>query len=96
MGLTNPHPDVESKFPLGYTIEGKRFIFNGEEWPAMPEDFELGKKFVALTEELLKAKAIKTHPVDLREGGIDGILSGMQDLKDGKVSGAKLVYRIGG
>lgn len=60
----------------------------------MPEDFELGQKFVALTEELLQAKVIKPHPVDLREGGIDGILSGMQDLKDGKVSGVKLVYRI--
>lgn len=63
-------------------------------WPASNEDFELAKKFFTLSEKLLDAGHIKPHPVSARSGGLDGILAGMQELKEGKVSGAKLVYRI--
>jgi hypothetical protein len=94
MGIQNPRSDVISTFPLGYTITGERFVIEDEEWPAAPEDFELGKTFSYLAEKLLDQGLIKSHPVKLMEGGLEGILDGMQYLKDGKVSGVKVVYRI--
>jgi hypothetical protein len=95
MGIQNPRSDVASVFPLGYTITGERFVIEEQEWVASPEDFELGNIFATLAERLLNENLIKSHPVQLMEGGLEGVLDGMQYLKDGKVSGVKIVYRIG-
>ena len=35
------------------------------------------------------------HPPSLRQGGLAGILDGMQEMKQGRVSGEKLVYLVG-
>ena len=94
MGIDSPRKDVKSIFFLGYTLAGEAFEFEGTTWPAVPEDFELGKKFFTLTETLLGKGLIKPHPTSVREGGLGGVLDGMQQLKDGKVSGMKLVYRV--
>lgn len=94
MGIDFPRDDVQNKFFLGYTVANEDFEIEGEVWPADPEDFELGKKFFSLTEKLLEQGIIKPHPLSVRHG-MEGILDGMQEMKDGKVSGVKLVYRIG-
>jgi len=80
---------------LGYTIFGEEFQIEGQVWPTDLQDFELGKKFISLVEILLKDGKIKPHPASVRDG-LAGILDGMEEIKDGKVSGQKLVYRIGG
>jgi hypothetical protein len=38
------------------------------------------------------------HPqkVDLGGAGLEGVLSGLQTMRDGKVTGFKLVYHVGG
>jgi hypothetical protein len=36
------------------------------------------------------------HPVKLGSGGLEGVLDGLDQLKEGKVSGVKLVYKIDG
>lgn len=94
MGIEFPRGDVRNVFFLGYTIGGEIFEIEGQVFDAVPEDAELGKKFIALAEELLKEGKIRPHPVDVRVG-IENILDGMQEMKDGKVSGVKLVYKIG-
>jgi len=94
MGVDAPREDVKSTFFLGYTVTGESFWYEDEEWPAVPEDFELGVRFYTLAEELLAQGRIKAHKPSVREGGLDGILSGMQELKEGKVSGEKLVYLL--
>ncbi|KAH8662830.1 putative zinc-binding oxidoreductase ToxD [Tricladium varicosporioides] len=94
MDIQSPRKDVTSIFPLGYTVLGEEFVIESTVWPASVEDFELAKEFFTLTEKLLDAGYIKPHPVSARSGGLDSILAGMQELKEGKVSGAKLVYRI--
>jgi hypothetical protein len=80
---------------IAYTIRGEAFESDGEIWPPSlsTEDFELGKRFVPLVEELLKLRLVKTHPVTVRDG-LEGVLTGMKEYEDGKVSGVKLVYRI--
>ncbi len=95
MGVADfPREDVRNIFFLGYTALNEEFEIEGEVWPVVPEDFELVKNFCNLTDRLLEQGKIKAHPASVRLG-IEGILDGMQELKEGKVSGAKLVYRIG-
>ena len=94
MGIPFPRDDVRNIFFLGYTASGEPFEIEGEVWPVVPEDFELCKKLFTLTEKLLESRLIKAHPVLLREGGLEGIKGGMREMKEGKVSGVKLVYRI--
>ncbi len=95
MGVPDfPREDVRNIFFLGYTALNEEFEIEGEVWPAVPEDFELAKNFCDLAEKLLEQGKIKPHPASVRRG-IEGILEGMQELKEGKVSGVKLVYRIG-
>ena len=52
------------------------------------------KMFWSLAETLLKEKKIKVHPVDIRPEGLRGVLEGLDQMRKGKVSGKKLVYRI--
>jgi hypothetical protein len=94
MGIGFPRKDVKNVFFLGYTATGEAFEIEGELWPAVPEDFELAREFTSLVEKLLEQGLIKNHPVSMQDGGLDAILGGMQELKEGKVSGVKLVYQI--
>jgi uncharacterized protein YfbU (UPF0304 family) len=58
------------------------------------DDFEHSKILWGKAEKLLEAKKFKPHRYEIRSGGLNGILSGLEDLKDSKVSGIKIVYRI--
>ena len=89
-----PREDVKYTFTLGYTVVGEDFRMVGREFKASQEDFEFANKFTVLAERLLKEGKLKPHKKEIREGGLDGILKGLADLKEGRVSGTKLVYRI--
>ena len=89
-----PREDVESTTTLMYTIFGESFKFGPQEIPAVSEDFEYAKKFLAMTEGLLKEGKIQAHKQTVGKDGLEGVLKGMEDMKNGKVSGEKLVYRI--
>lgn len=97
MGIPFPRPESEVRnvFFLGYTVAGEAFEIEGERWEAVPEDWELAKRFFTLAEKLVGGGLIKAHPAKVMEGGLEGIVGGMQMLKEGKVSGVKLVYRVG-
>ncbi|KAF7912634.1 uncharacterized protein EAF01_001655 [Botrytis porri] len=95
MGIEIPRDDVSNIFFLGYSITGEEYEIEGEVWLAAPEDFELGKRAFLLLERLLEKALIKNHPVKVMHGGLNEILEGMREMKDGKVSGKKLVYRFG-
>jgi NADPH:quinone reductase-like Zn-dependent oxidoreductase len=74
-----PRDDVYNGFTLGYT--------------ASQTDYEFAVKFWKVAADLLNEGKIKPHPAEVR-GGLEDIPQGLKDLKDGKVSGKKLVYRI--
>lgn len=94
MGIELRRKDVKNLFPLGYTITGEAFEMEGDHYAAVPEDFEFAKRFAIVVEKLLEEGLIKNHPVDSREGGLNGIMGGLKDMKEGKLSGKKLVYRL--
>ncbi|KAK2799394.1 hypothetical protein FQN50_008500 [Emmonsiellopsis sp. PD_5] len=43
----------------------------------------------------LQEKQLTGHPFEVREGGLEGVEQGLRDLKAGKASAVKYVYRIG-
>lgn len=90
----SPRDDVESVGTLMYTIFGEEFTFGAHKIPAVPEDFEFAKKFIAITEKLLAEGKLKPHTVKLGKDGLEGVLKGLEDMKAGKVSGNKLVYLV--
>jgi len=57
-------------------------------------DFDFAKKFRAEAQTLLDERRFRTHPVQLRHGGLDGIMDGLDDIKNDGVSGQKLVYTL--
>ncbi|KAL9052722.1 MAG: hypothetical protein Q9162_005223 [Coniocarpon cinnabarinum] len=78
---------------VGYTAVGEEFFFRGTVFKPSPEDFEFAKKWMALCEKLRNQGKWKMEP-SVQAGGIDGIVSGLERLKKGEVSGEKLVYQI--
>lgn len=67
----------------------------GRRRPASKADFENAKRFAIVVDQSLKHKKIRPHPVDVRKTGLEGSVSeGLLELKNGKVSGKKLVYLL--
>ncbi|KAK8249448.1 chaperonin 10-like protein [Phyllosticta capitalensis] len=89
-----PRQDIDHRYTLGYTVVGEEFTKFGHNFPAKKEDYEFGKMFWALSQKLLEEGKFRVHQPDIREGGLEGVLEGLDDLRQGKVSGKKLVYRI--
>ena len=93
--LTNTHANASSQATLGYTVTGEAFkFFGGMEFPAKPQDFEFGKTFWELATKLLASQQLTVHPTKVGSGGLQGVLKGLDELREGKVSGVKLVYRV--
>jgi hypothetical protein len=69
-------------------------MFGDNEFPAKPEDFEFASKFWAVAEKLLAEGKVKPHRPNVRPDGLKGILNGLQLMREGKVSGEKLVYNV--
>jgi len=65
------------------------------DFPASKEDFEFAKMFWELSTKLVASKQISVHPPKVGKGGLKGVLEGMQEMREGKVSGVKLVYKVG-
>jgi len=64
----------------------------------MPEVYQSCSQFWEVAEKLFAEKKLIPHPqkVNLEGEGLEGVLKGLQIMRDGKVSGFKLVYRIQG
>ncbi|KAI0489983.1 putative zinc-binding oxidoreductase ToxD [Xylaria cf. heliscus] len=94
LGVDCPREDVESIFFLGYSLSGESYIFEAERFPAQPEDLEFARKWIPMAEGLWAGGKLKTHPERVGEGGLLGCLDGMEEMRRGRVSGVKLVYRV--
>ncbi|KAK9366419.1 hypothetical protein V1509DRAFT_629835 [Lipomyces kononenkoae] len=82
MGVDSPREDVKSIFFLGYSAIG--------ELPFRRKG--VGRLFLKITyawpRSFLNMEILnKPHPATVRADGLEAILSGLEDLKRGKVSG---------
>lgn len=95
LGEDCPRADVKSVFYLGYETSGEFYIFEGDEFEAKPETYEFTRKFYKdVVQGLWDEGKIKAHPQRVGGDGLIGVLSGMQAMKQKKVSGEKLVYLV--
>jgi NADPH:quinone reductase-like Zn-dependent oxidoreductase len=94
--LSNKFPREDSKYSatLMYTVFGEEFQKGGITYPASEADFNFGKKWFTLSEKLLAEGKLVPHPAKVGTGGLEGVLQGLDDLKNGRVSGQKLVYNL--
>lgn len=89
-----PRKDVNNRRTLAYTGIGETFHKGGTEFAADQSHLDFQVKFWELSRELLAQGKIKVHPPEVREGGLEKVLEGAEDLKQNRVSGVKLVYRV--
>ncbi|KAJ0299869.1 hypothetical protein Brms1b_013005 [Colletotrichum noveboracense] len=89
------NPNVDVQMSLYYTVFGEEFGYFGKR-DAVPENYEFGKRFWELSRELLAEGKLKPIRVIKNRGGsgLDGVIVGLKELKEGKVSAGKLVYTI--
>ncbi|PVI00909.1 GroES-like protein [Periconia macrospinosa] len=90
------NPAVNARSILAYSASGDPWMYEKEYFPAVVEDFEFQKKFIVLAEKLFAEGLIKTPRVFLNRGGsgLEGILHGLEQSREGKVRGGKLVYTL--
>lgn len=87
---------VDTDWTIGYTAFGETFTRGGRVFEAKPEDSKFAKMFWELSAKLLAEGKVKVARMAVDQGGsgLKGIFKGLEDLKQGRVSGTKLVYRI--
>jgi len=75
---------------------GEAFKFGPKHVPAEPEDFEFVKMFWELARSLLQEGKVRIHRISVNEGGkgLEGVLKGMDLMRQGKISRRKLVYTL--
>ncbi|KAI9824692.1 MAG: hypothetical protein M1826_007270 [Phylliscum demangeonii] len=89
-----PRADVRNACTMAYSAFGEAFDILGMHFPASAADFDFAVSFAALAEELVRERKIKLHPVGRRDGGLHAIGQGLQELRENRVSGQKLVYTL--
>lgn len=92
-----PREDVCVNVTVAHTIFGESFTkpeLGPEDFPADAGDYEFGQAFWKMTEGLMAEGKFKVHPRDVRGGGLEGALKGLEALKLGEVRGKKLVYNL--
>lgn len=62
--------------------------------PISSEDREFSRRFFEMVEEMLRQRAIRNHPVELRTGGLGSLIAGIQEVRLGSVRAKKLVYPL--
>lgn len=84
-------------FTIAYTCFGETFQSGGKTFEAkdLQEDYEFAVGWAAMFEKLLADGKVKVHPPKVMDGGLDKLLEGLDLLRNDKVSGQKLVYRVG-
>ncbi|KFZ13728.1 hypothetical protein V501_03570 [Pseudogymnoascus sp. VKM F-4519 (FW-2642)] len=92
--VTSINKNVQLKMTLGYTVVGESFKYKSTEIPAVPADFEFGKIFWELSAKLLADGKVKVHKPSVNKfgKGLEGVVQGMQHMREGKVSAEKLVF----
>ncbi|TLD11762.1 hypothetical protein PspLS_11653 [Pyricularia sp. CBS 133598] len=92
-----PRTDVRVVVTVAQIIFGKSFTIpelGREHFPADIGDYEFGRQFWTLTRTLLAKGKIRAHPTDVRGGDPEGVLEGLEELRQAQVAGKKLVYEL--
>lgn len=95
--VTAANPKVtKAGFTMGYSVFGHAYERGGHDFPARPEDAVFAEGWWGLARGLLADGRVKVARMEVNRGGagLEGVVKGLDDLREGKVSGKKLVYTI--
>jgi NADPH:quinone reductase-like Zn-dependent oxidoreductase len=89
------NPAVEPHVSLYYSAFGEPYFYKGPKEP-QPEQLKFATGFWDLSRKLLADGVVKPIRVVKNQGGagLEGVIKGLDDLRDGKYSAAKLVYTL--
>lgn len=90
---TSPREDVRSIFTPGQVALGVDHQMGGRIIPGNEELFEANKKFLRVAERLFRLGKIRPPPTETVHG-LKNILHVIDDLRNWKISGKKMVARI--
>ena len=86
---------VKADFVMALDIYGKGVALDrGYGRDPRPEIHAAGVEWFRMAQRLLDEGRIKPHPIRVVDGRFEGILKGLQILKNGEVSGEKLVVFV--
>ncbi|KAJ5296333.1 uncharacterized protein N7443_007226 [Penicillium atrosanguineum] len=91
---------IHAEWNMVFTCFGRRFTIVNEglglnrTWEPSAVDREFMTFFYRCVEQIIPLGKIKLMPVEVREGGLEGVLEGIQLVKDGGALGKKLVYAL--
>lgn len=98
LNLKSPRTDVKSTYSLGYTAVGEYFEFGrGDKvitYQASAEDWEFAKSWMVEWERLLAEGKLKINEPKVGRDGLKGALDGIDDVRNDRVSGQRLVARL--
>ena len=57
-------------------------------------DADIRGRFWEISSKLIASAQLAVHPPKVGKDGLKGVLDGMEQLRQGKVTGVKLVYRV--
>ncbi|TFK91794.1 GroES-like protein [Polyporus arcularius HHB13444] len=86
--------DVTITEILLYSVFGRAFSIGPFHIPAAPEDRVHMAAFIKKLPQWILDGALKPIPVKVWEGGLEGVLGGLQYIREGKASGEKIVCRV--
>ncbi|KAL7822041.1 GroES-like protein [Trichoderma gracile] len=90
------NPNIEVLTTLGYSIFGKPYERYGAKSEGSAEDNEFAKEWRDLAEQLFREGKVKPARIEVNRGGsgLEGVLKGLDELRNDRVSGVKLIYTI--
>jgi NADPH:quinone reductase-like Zn-dependent oxidoreductase len=92
---SGPLPDyIEYPQTSVFSLYGEEQKFGTKVLPASPEDKAFAERFFPQLEQWLKEGKITPNKVTIVPNGLAGVSEGFQRMRDKKVSGEKLVFRI--
>lgn len=94
LSVKSKRDNVVSGGKLAYTITAERMVKFGGEIPPQPADKAYVESFAPLVEKLIAEGKIKTIKHRVGAGGLNGIVDGLKQLEENKVTGEKLVYNV--
>ena len=88
-----PRDDVKSVMTYGQSVMTSPYIAQTGIEEASAETKALGQRVWIMALKYLEEGKLKTTPIEIRQG-LEGALTGIDDLRKGLVSGKKIVSKL--
>ncbi|KAL9571858.1 hypothetical protein ACKAV7_004004 [Fusarium commune] len=86
---------VKPDWIMGPQMLGKEIRWPEPHWrPANAEMGEFGVYWTAVLRKLLDNGLIRPHPIVVKQGGLPEVLGGIEDIREKRISGKKLVFQM--